>query len=511
MERKSDRWQDVWIATSLFILTILGRIPFCSQVLYHWDSVNFAYAMREFSVAREQPQPPGYIVYVWLCRLVDWLFGDPQTTMVWISIVASALAAGALFYLGRAMFNRKTGLLAALFLIVSPLFWFYGEIALPHTLDTLLVIVSVWWLYETMEGNYRYLYPAVAIVAIAGGVRQQTAIFLAPLLLFALRRAGWRRFLTAGALGAMICLGWFIPLMISSGGFSNYMHVMDQYGRRFESTTSIFMGAGWGGIRYNVRKLAIYTLYGWNVMLVPGVVYAASRLWRREWPKRWEKPIYLLLWIAPPLTFYTIIHMGQQGLIFIFLPALLLFSAVGLTRLLPTQRRRLIGTAAILVALNATVFCLAPEYPLGSSGLRLLTRSTLVHSDHYYLDRFRTIEENFSPASTAILAANWHHVEYYLPAYELIHSGLISKWRPGTGQTDHCQDEGRTSVSDLGLRPEAHGLVRIVLFDDMLTPLNETPELAQVMKLDHGGSIQVLGLSAGQILYCGQTIEVGEP
>jgi len=511
MEHKSDCWQDAWIAASLFALTILSRIPFRSRVLYHWDSVNFAYAMREFSVVKEQPQPPGYIVYVWLCRLVNLLFDDPQVTMVWISIVASALAAGALFYLGRAMFNRKTGLIAALFLVASPLFWFYGEIALPHTLDTLLVISSVWLLYETMEGDYRYLYPAVAIVAIAGGVRQQTAIFLAPLLLFALRRVGWRRFLAAGTLGAIICLGWFIPLMISSGGFSNYMRAMGGFSRRFQSTTSVFMGAGWGGILYNVRRLAMYTLYGWNVVLAPGVVYAASRLWRREWPKRWEKPNYLLLWVAPSLTFYTIVHMGQQGLVFVFLPALLLIGAVGLTRLLTTRPRWLIGTTAVLVALNAATFCLAPEYPLGSGSQRLLTRATLVNSDHYYLDRFRAIEENFPPASTAVLATNWHHVEYYLPAYRLIHSDLISKWRPGTGQVDHCQDKERISVPDLGLRPDAHGLVRIVLFDDMLTPLNETSELAQVMELDHGGSMQVLGLFAGQVLHCGQTIGVGEP
>ena len=89
---KSDPQQDAWMATSLFVLTLLSRVPFRSQILYHWDSVNFAYAMREFSVAKEQPHPPGYIVYVWLCRVVNLLFHDTQVTMVWISIVASALA-----------------------------------------------------------------------------------------------------------------------------------------------------------------------------------------------------------------------------------------------------------------------------------------------------------------------------------------------------------------------------------------------------------------------------------
>lgn len=120
---------------------------------------------------------------------------------------------------------------------------------------------------------------------------------------------------------------------------------------------------------------------------------------------------FILLWIVPALTFYTLIHMGQQGLVFVFLPALLLISAVGLTRLLTARPRWMIRAMAVLIAVNAGIFCLVPEYPLGSAALRLLTRATLFNSDQCYLDRFRAIEENSAPESTVILAANWHHVE----------------------------------------------------------------------------------------------------
>ena len=66
----------------LSVFVLVSRIPFASKILYHWDSVNFAYAMSEFNLAKEQPQPPGYIIYVWLCRLVAILLHDPQTVMV---------------------------------------------------------------------------------------------------------------------------------------------------------------------------------------------------------------------------------------------------------------------------------------------------------------------------------------------------------------------------------------------------------------------------------------------
>jgi hypothetical protein len=503
---------ETWTAIVLFVGTVLSRIPFRSHVLYHWDSVNFAFAMREFNLAKEQPQPPGYIVYVWLCRLMDTVVHDAQTTMVIISIGASALAVVALFCLGRTMFNTQTGLIAALFLATSPLFWFYGEIALPHSLDTLLVILSAWWLYETMRGRHRYLYVAVVILAIAGGVRQQTIVFLAPLLLFALRRVGWKRFLAAGALGAVICLIWFIPLMALSDGFATYLRVMGEFSRRYQSTTSVFVGGGWWGIRRNVLKLTMYTLFGWSATLIAGVFYAIRRLWWHERLQSWERLVFLLLWMVPALIFYVIIHMGQQGLVFVFLPALLLISAVGLERLFVTRPGYVIVATSVLVLLNVGVFCLVPEYPLGPDTQRLLTRATLINSDRYYQDRFRAIDKNFTPDSTAILAANWHHVEYYLPAYELLPIDVIPKWELGAGQVSNRQgEEERLSVEDLGLISDADGLARIIIFDEELASFNETPELTQAVKLGYGDRMEILTLSVDQVLFLGPTFGIGEP
>jgi hypothetical protein len=504
MSHEPDRGQDAWMAVGLFALTLLSRIPFRSQILYHWDSVNFAYAMREFSVTKEQPHPPGYIVYVWICRLVDLLFSDAQMTMVWISVVASALAVVALFCLGRSMFDRRIGLIAALFLATSPLFWFYGEIALPHTLDALLVIVSVWWLYKAMRGDHRYLYPAIVIMAVAGGVRQQTIVFLAPLLLFALRRVGWKGFLTAGLLGAVICLTWFIPLIALSGGFSNYMRVMGAFAGRFQDTTSIFMGAGWQGIERNVRKLVMYTLYGWSVALMPSVVCAFSRLCQREWLQRWERSVFLVLWVAPSLAFYTLIHMGQQGLIFVFLPALLLFGAVGLTRLLAARPRWLIAATVLGVALNVGIFCLGPEYPLGPGTQRLLTRATLVNSDHYYDDRFTAIRQNFAPESTAILAASWHHLEYYLSEYIRLPFNAIGKWEKGErSPQENPRREIIATPFEMGLQPDAKGQIAVIIFDSELTSLNESPELTQKLVLEHGSLLEYLVMRKSQTLYYG--------
>lgn len=503
---KSDRRQAAWVAAGLFALTLLSRIPFRSQILYHWDSVNFAYAMREFNVAKEQPQLPGYIMYVWLCRLVDLLFGDAQITMVWVSVVTSALAVTTLFFLGRSMFDRRIGLIAALFLSTSPLFWFYGEIALPHTLDTLMMIVSVWWLYETTQGNCRYLYPAIVTLAIAGGVRQQTLVFLVPLLLFALRRVRWKRFLIAGVLGAVICLIWFVPLMRWSGGVGKYLEITGAYTRRFQSTTSVLMGGGWWGIQRNLVKLTMYTLFAWSLALIPSVIYVARRLFYREWPRDWQRVLFFSLWIVPPVAFYTLIHMGQQGLVFVFLPALLLLSAVGLLHLLEnTREKRWVASLATVsvVICNCAVFCLTSEYPLGVERFRLLTRDTLANSDRYYLDRFTAIEESFTPENTAILAANWRYTEYYLPHYTSLHFDVISKWEQGEGEPV-SREKTQVSPTELfGPQQDERVQTAIVIFDPILKPFNVTPARIRALPLTHGEILEYFALTMGEMFEYG--------
>jgi hypothetical protein len=504
------RRQDSWTAVALFLITLLTRLPFRSQILYHWDSVNFAYAIREFNVAKEQPQPPGYIVYVWLCRLVDLLFRDANTTMVVISIVASALAVAALFYLGRTMFDRRVGLIAALFLATSPLFWFYGEIALPHALDTLLVVVSAWWLYEVMVGNHGYLYPAVVVLAVAGGVRQQTLLFLLPLILFSLRQVGWKRFVAAGALGAIICIGWFVPLTVLNGGVRAYFDAMAAFSDRFQTTTSVLQGAGWWGIQRNLRKLVMYTLFGGGVVWLPLIADGALRLWRRAWPRA-DRQVWFIVWVSPAVIYYALIHMGQQGLVFVFLPAVLLAGAYSLVHLLENASRRVfIGGVAALLAVNVGVFCLGPEYPTREGDVRLLTRETLVNSDRYYRKRFETIVGHFPPESTAILASNWHHVEYYLPRYVVMPVTIVAKWELGAGQVIESSSDQAATAQDLGLVPDGAGVLKLVVFDDALAGLNDAPQLTQAMPLDGDEKMDVLTFSADQVVYYGPTFGVRE-
>jgi uncharacterized membrane protein len=455
--------QDRYVVFTLFLFVLITRIPFQSQILYHWDSVNFASAVHHFDLANESPHPPGYILYVWLIRGVNVIFNNPQQAMVSISIVSSALAVVAMYWLSKSLFSRKTALAASLFLATSPIFWFYGEIALPHTLDMLIVILSVWLLYLTMQGDHRFMFPAVLSVAVAGGLRPQTLVFLLPLVLFSLRKVGIVRISQAAFFGAFVCVLWFVPLVAASGGLQQYFHVMGEFSDRFQESTSIFMGAGIAGVQYNSAKVVLYTVYGLSLAIIPAVVFGLGVFVGRSRKLQVEKALFLMIWIAPALCFYLIIHMGQQGLIFIYLPALLLIGAVGLVQLTQGRHKLIsVGIGAVF-AFNIALFTLIPEYPLGPNTQRMLTRHTLKNSDRYFQVRIDAIGDHFDPAKTVIIARDWRHAAYYLPGYVVIPLDR-AKW----DGYENLKFNGFLTVYDLETNIGGVDTIYAILFDDGL-------------------------------------------
>src|SRR3990170_2181198 len=68
---------DLVLALSLSALTLLSRWPYRARMLYNWDAVQFALALKEYDVAKHQPHPPGYILYVGLGRLLNSFLHAP--------------------------------------------------------------------------------------------------------------------------------------------------------------------------------------------------------------------------------------------------------------------------------------------------------------------------------------------------------------------------------------------------------------------------------------------------
>ena len=424
--------------------------------------------------------------------------------MAGISAVSSGMAVALLYVLGRSMWDRTTGLTAALFLASSPWFWFYGEIALPHGLDTLVVIFAVWLFYRIVQGHVELAVPAAIWLGVAGGLRPQTQVFLLPLALYAASRLGWRRRLLALAALMIVDLAWLIPLIRLSGGLSRYLEVTRSFFLAFNVRTSIFSGGGLWGVMRNLGKLGMYASYGWGFASLVGLA-AGAKLLRSSSTMAglWQdvRFRFALIWIFPALAYYTLVHMGQQGLVFVFLPVLLLGSARGISYLVGSLSRghRL---AAAVVILNAALFLIASTFPLGGTKLKLLTLDTLRRHDSYYLSRLEAVRGHFSPQHTALLSTAWRFPEYYLSDYALLPYELGARWEVGEGLPLRESEEW-VDASTLGLTADRDGFYYLILFDDGLLPFNLSADRQEWLSLANGESLGYMRFLPQERIYLG--------
>ncbi|MBI4008048.1 MAG: DUF2723 domain-containing protein, partial [Planctomycetes bacterium] len=237
MEYLKHKWS---IPLILFFITIVSRLPFTSKMLYDLDSVQFALGTSEYNVAVHQPHPPGYIIYVMLGKLLNIITHDANVSFIIISILFSALTVVVIYYLGVLFFTKETGILSAILAITSPSIWFHGEVSLSYMPEAFFSVLTALLCWKILNGQHKYIYASAIVLALAGGVRQNTMVFLFPLWLFSIRNVPVRKILVSILLLIAIVAMWFIPMIILSGGLANYHTAANELWGRASGTRSIF-------------------------------------------------------------------------------------------------------------------------------------------------------------------------------------------------------------------------------------------------------------------------------
>ena len=491
---------EALLVVALFLVGIGTRLATRSHVLYHWDSVNFALALERYDIAAHQPHPPGYVLYVLLGRLVNAFVEDANASLVLISVVASGLLIPTAYLLGRDLFDRRTGLYAALLALTGPLVWFYGSVALSYIVELLLTGTIAWLCYHSLEGRRGYLLAASVTLAIAGGVRQNTLPLMLPLWLFCVARADsrWR---VGAVLGLVVpSLAWGVAMLRLSGGLEAYLRaVLGQAG-----DTAVASGLGSATrVLTNWARLTVYAAYALTlgVAVLPPLALAGLRGLPRHLPRRLARPRWqvLGLWVAPSALLYSL-FVQQAGYSFTFMLALILLVAYGLRRLLgPGGPHWLRGrdlspyALALVIACNLAFFVAAPLFLFGQRRQLLSAPSlpAIRQRDRSVRERVALVRSTFDSASTLIVASSF---DFRLPDYYL-------------------RDYRRLSaVEEAGAGPTAieipDEIDAVILFDEDLSPApSEWP--AREATLPSGAALRWLSRDAGQdLILSGTTISL---
>ncbi|MBI3909444.1 MAG: glycosyltransferase family 39 protein [Armatimonadetes bacterium] len=394
-----------------------------ARLFYNWDSVQYALGSRHFDLLLHQPHPPGSYDYVLLSRGLNFLTGDPHTSLLMMSAVSGGLAVIIAYLLAREWGGEGAGRWAALTVAVAPLFWFYGSVGLPYSVEGLLAPLVALYAWRLWRGSHTCA-DALGLAAscgLAGGFRPTALPFLFPIWALGIatlaRRHPARAAASLGLLAALT-VGWLIPCLASAGGLRSYLALNASMSHLLGDTA--VWTHGWPAL----REAATTHLLTFQASVLPGVGLLLLGLLLRRLaassasPKPFRTPalthhlsasdrahassagpatssqplfpraaiLFVALWMLPAFLFYLLAHFNSPGYSLTYMTGLVALLAVGQARIFGEMRRAAtVFAQAALVALLATAFWHGlPGIHPARWGQRTLAKTEIDHHDRYW-------------------------------------------------------------------------------------------------------------------------------
>ncbi len=234
-----------WLAVAAALLFMAAYLCTMSVSLDEEDSVHFALALTDFDVAKNQPHPPGFPVYVMLGRLFLALTGDERVALTSMSAVFGGLTVLAVYVLAKRLTDREAALAASVLTGSTPLFWLGSVKAMSDVTGLFFVIAT----FITILGYIKrdrdsYLFAAALLCGISSGVRiHSLLILLPPIVYISFRhRIGPRTALKVFALLAAGIALWMIPAVAASGVYPYVEASLGQLGYRAGDSAKSLIG-----------------------------------------------------------------------------------------------------------------------------------------------------------------------------------------------------------------------------------------------------------------------------
>lgn len=418
------RHSDLAISLGLFLASLLVRIPFRSEQLFHGDSYGLAAGVMYTLTAH----PPGFIGYCTLVRLAYYLAGDVNLAFVVVNILSTGAATALTYLLARHLFDRRAGLIAAVLYATSLDTSYFAEVALSYAAEGAFATAAALtgWL-SVKRRSFGWLLAHSAVLAIGGSVRQTTLAFLLPLWLWIVWRSvprWWQRACAVVVLVAVVSV-WSIPNaqrlakywdQADIGYFESVYKLqvaMEQYydSSRFgtvqyeesqprfhwplvelgvairnhfvpptaDAPREVRTASASHALRLILYQTAKLLFYGGVAMGLAGVFVLLAFLKRVRQTFDVERWIFLALWVLPAALFFALNHLGAWGYLLIFLAALATIAAQAIVVLFTTTRAQVVVTGALALT-NVLLFLFMRPLPETTERNRLMNIAVLQYA-----------------------------------------------------------------------------------------------------------------------------------
>lgn len=377
-----------WVAVVAGAIFLLAHLPSIAWFLDDIDAINFAMGLREYDIAKHQPHPPGYPIFILLGK-ISLMFAS---VLPGAGRPGAALEAGALAFWGilggavsavslASLFTRvedeeRRALAAMLLTLVCPLFWFTASRALSDMPGFACVLASQalaaaafarqrgWSARARSEGQGsivaaevvstgRLIVLSALIAGLAIGVRSQTLWLTLPVIAVVIvdraGRAAAGALLGAGLSFTIGVLAWVIPMIVATGGPARYLQALGSQGAQdFEGVDMLVTSA------QPVRRLILNLLQTfaapWVSLPLAAVVLAFAAIGVLVMLRGSRRGLTLLGAMTAPYALFHLAFQENETIRYAMplIPAVVYLAIRGVDGVL--RRAMPLGAAALIVA-----------------------------------------------------------------------------------------------------------------------------------------------------------------
>jgi 4-amino-4-deoxy-L-arabinose transferase-like glycosyltransferase len=269
------------------------------------------------------------VLYYWLAGAAYSVLGENAGAARIPSVLAALATVALTAYVGMRLYGPSAGLHAAFVLATSLLFFVYGRAASMDMLLAAGVTAAIGLLCLRLFSIERRwsLVAAWAAAGLATLAKGPLGLLLPMLVVigFAAARRRWRTLRDvvspAGVLAFLAVAGpWYVFILADQGRHFVDVFVLNHNVARFTSTVHRHPGPPWYYL-----PLLLAGFFPWSGLLLPGLARLA--------PRRSPADLFVLLWLAAPLAFFSLAGSKLPGYILPCLPPLALAAGRAATAL----------------------------------------------------------------------------------------------------------------------------------------------------------------------------------
>lgn len=211
-----------WLIFAIAFALFLIKVPLLSSWLEDWDSVQFALALRNYSIIEHTPHPPGYPVYIFINKIINLIFNNEALTLSLFSSISGSVIVIPFYFLARKIIygqkkkSRPLLILTCLLLVSFPVTLNLSLVGLTNIPGTTFTVISALFLYLGRK-NTKYLYLGSFLSGLTLGVRfAEYSILITLIILITIVRK-FKGFILSSFLFSLGVIIWLTPLIYDTG------------------------------------------------------------------------------------------------------------------------------------------------------------------------------------------------------------------------------------------------------------------------------------------------------